>query len=127
MNNIIKKFNSLLKIRDEICGEWITEDGSGFSIIMGSWIEFKKDGNGKYESWSNSGEETEYYNIEEFKWKRIGKKTIQIQENGSEKIELIKYNLTKSNGRIELTSSQPELEKFGIEAFWHFAQVLFKK
>ena len=121
--NIKRLFN-----KDELCGEWNSDDGSGFMMIMGSWMKIKRDGTGKYESWSEGDDETGGYNHNgEFDWKRIGENKIRIQEKDSEKIEEIEYELRKHNGRIELTSPQPELKKFEIDAFWNFAQVMFKR
>ena len=70
----------MFNFKDEISGEWFTEDGSGFSMIMGSWVEFKSNGSGKYESWSNSNDDTGYHFSGDFTWKRIGKKQIEISE-----------------------------------------------
>lgn len=117
----------LLK-KDELCGEWNSDDGSGFMMIMGSWMKINSDGTGKYESWSEGDDETGGYNYSgEFEWKRIGEKKIRIKENETEKIEVIEYKLESKKDRMELTSPQPELDRFGIEAFWNFAQTMFKK
>ncbi|MCK7591629.1 hypothetical protein M0G43_13660 [Subsaxibacter sp. CAU 1640] len=125
--NLFGNIKSLLK-KDELWGEWNSDDGSGFMMIMGSWMKINSDGTGKYESWSEGDDETGGYNYSgEFEWERIGEKNIRIRENETEKTEEIEYKLERKNGRIELTSPQPELEKFGIDAFWNFAQKMFKK
>ncbi|MDO5979139.1 hypothetical protein [Flavivirga spongiicola] len=126
----IKLFDNIKQLikKDELLGEWNSDDGSGFMMIMGSWMKIKFNGTGKFESWSEGDDETGGYNHSgEFDWKRIGQNKIRIQEKGSSKIEEIEYVLKKQNGRIELTSGQPELEKFEINAFWNFAQIMFKK
>lgn len=120
--NLLKKIKDLIK-KDELCGEWDSDDGTGFIMIMGAWMKINTNGTGKYENWSKG----DYNYNGEFEWERIGKNKIRIQDKGSEKIEEIKYKLEKINGRIELTSSQPELEKFEINAFWKFGQIMFKK
>ena len=112
------------KIQDELCGEWSTCDHSGFYGIMGSWMEINKNGSGKYESWSNSGDEDNYNYSGEFTWERIDYNKISINES---KTEIIEYEINYENGRIELTSSNPNFEKYGIKSFWLFAQIMFKK
>jgi hypothetical protein len=124
--NLFRKIKRLLK-KDELCGEWNSDDGSGFIMIMGSWMKINTDGTGKYESWSKGDDETGYNFNGEFEWERIEKNKIRIKEDGAEKVEEIEYKLEKKNGRIELSSLQPELEKFGIDAFWNFAQTMLKK
>lgn len=111
---------------DELCGEWSTCDGSGFYGIMGSWMKIRSNGLGNYESWSNSGEDDSYNYSGEFTWERIDINKIVFNKSETESIEIIEYDLSGMNGRNELTSVQPELGKVGIEAFWHFAQVMFK-
>ena len=80
MKKIFRQILALLNSKDELCGKWTTEDGSGFSIVMGSWIEFNSDGTGKYRSWSSSNDDTGYDISEEFFWKRLGKTQIEIVE-----------------------------------------------
>jgi|GEM_PF-2653705 len=126
----MKLFDNLKRLisKDELCGEWSSCDGSGFIIIMGSWMKIKSDGTAQYEIWGDeSCENGAYNNKGEFKWHRMGDKKITIQEKGSNQKEEIKYELKKKNGRIELTSWQPELENFGVEGFWNFYQIMFKK
>ncbi|GAB5399213.1 MAG: hypothetical protein Aureis2KO_07980 [Aureisphaera sp.] len=114
--------------KDELCGEWNSDDGSGFMMIMGSWMNIKPDGTGAYKSWSEGDDEIGGYNqIGVFNWERIGQTQIRIQEKGSDIKEDIEYKIKKRNGRIELTSHQPKLNALGIEAFWNFAQIMFKK
>ncbi|MBB3696971.1 hypothetical protein KMW28_21995 [Flammeovirga yaeyamensis] len=117
--------NKLFK-RDELIGEWNTEDGSGFSIIMGSWIKFRKDGSGHFKSWANVDEEASYNLDGSFNWKRINEKTISIQEHKSEIIEIIEYRIENSNNRTVLTSEQEQKGTVNIEGFWNFSQVMFK-
>lgn len=121
-----KKVFLSFTFKDELCGEWHSEDGSGFMIVMGSWMKINSNGTGKYESWCNSGDEGGYHYKGKFKWVRIEKKTITIQEYNSDKIEIILYELNNFHGKTELKSHQPELSKFGIDAFWNFAQTMFK-
>ncbi len=127
MNKIIDKLMNFFRLKDEILGEWHTEDGSGLSMIMGSWVEFRQNGNGKYERWSNSGEETSYYYKGDFTWKRIGEKQIEVIEQIDTEQHIINYKLENINNRIELSNS--EKTKIGavkIEEFWNFAQIMFK-
>lgn len=113
-------------VKDELCGTWCSEDGSGFRMIMGSWMEIKPNGTGRYESWHNSKDDTSYSIKGEFNWNRIDQNRIHIQENDTVKSVEIKYKIIRKNGRIELTSNDPELEKLGIDSFWRFGQVMFK-
>ena len=119
---------SFFSKRDEICGEWHTEDGSGFSMIMGSWIEFKSNGKGNYESWSNSEDDTGYKFSGEISWKRIDKNKIEIRDLTNSTKEIINYKIQKVNNRIEL--SNLEKKKVGsveMEEFWNFAQIMFRQ
>ena len=126
MNKIIEKLFFWYK-RDELFGKWSTEDGSGFSIIMGSLIEFKKDGNGKYESWSNNDDQTEYKLNGEINWIRKGKNTIEIIDIKNSERTQIEYKLTLTNNRIELSNlNNKKVGKIELEGFWFFSQVMFK-
>lgn len=125
MGNFINRLTAFLKSKDELCGKWITEDGSGFSMIMGSWIEFKPDGNGKYESWSNSQDDTGYNFTGEFTWKRISKGQIEITQQENATKEIINYKFQKVNNRIEL--SNLDNSDAAMEQFWNFAQIMFRK
>ena len=124
--------NTLSKLKnrfrtDELFGQWHTEDGSGFMIVMGSWIEFRKNGTGSYESWSTADDETGYNYKGDFNWKRLGKNRISIQEMNSEKVEIIEYKIDFVKGRKELTSKQKQIGSVTIEGFWNFAQVMFRR
>jgi len=125
MRNFINRLTAFLKSKDELCGEWITEDGSGFSIMMGAWIAFNPDGTGAYESWSNSGDDTGYHFKGALAWKRITWNQIEITELANPTKETIRYKLQKVNNRIELSNlDDPHA---GIEGFWNFAQIMFRK
>lgn len=125
MGDFISRLTAFLRSKDELCGEWITEDGTGFSIIMGSWIEFKANGTGKYKSWSNSKDDSGYNFNAEFIWKRMNKDQIEITDLASQKKETINYKLQKVNNRIEL--SNVDNSNSGMEEFWNFAQIIFRK
>ena len=123
--SILSKLKTRIK-KDELLGQWNTDDSSGFMIVMGSWVEFRKDGSGSYESWSNGDGETSYNYKGNFNWKRLEKNRITIQEINSEKMELIEYQIRKVNGRKELSSKQKQSGTDVIEGFWNFFQVMFK-
>ena len=123
--SILSKLKTRIK-KDELLGQWNTDDSSGFMIVMGSWVEFRKDGSGSYESWSNGDDETSYNYKGNFNWKRLEKNRITIQEINSEKMELIEYQIRKVNGRKELSSKQKQSGTDVIEGFWNFFQVMFK-
>lgn len=126
--NIIKKIFRLWKTKDELCGDWLTEDGSGFSVIKGSWIQFKSDGNGKYESWSNNNDETSYNLSGEINWNRISENKIEIIEKDNSEKTIIEYKLEKVNNRIELSNLHSDnVSKNDIKGFWFFYQVMFRK
>lgn len=40
----MNRFLNIFKQKDEVCGNWSSEDGSGFSMVKGSWVLFKSDG-----------------------------------------------------------------------------------
>lgn len=125
-----KIFNNLriFKTTDEICGTWTTEDGSGFSMIMGAWINFKSNGSGEYERWTNGDNETSYHLKGNFSWKRIDKDKIEIDELKNSKKELISYKIKKVNNRLELSNQENKIVgSTEIEEFWDFAQVMFKR
>ncbi|BDD08264.1 hypothetical protein FUAX_06960 [Fulvitalea axinellae] len=118
----------LLLSRDELCGEWSSDDWSGFMMIMGSWMRINPDGTGNYRSWGIGDEGCEHYDFTgEFEWERIGKDKISIHEKGADSPEVIQYRLAKVNGRTELTSLQPKMGTIRLEAFWNFAQIMFKQ
>ena len=123
--SILSKLKTRIK-KDELLGQWNTDDSSGFMIVMGSWVEFRKDGSGSYESWSNGDDETSYNYKGNFNWKRLEKNKITIQEINSEKMELIEYQIRNVNGRKELSSKQKQSGTVIIEGFWNFFQVMFK-
>ena len=123
--NIINKIQNLFK-KDELFGQWHTEDGSGFMIVMGSWMELRKDGTGTYKTWSIGDDETSYNYKGDFIWERIAENRINIQEKDSEKTEMIEYKIIIINGREELTSKQKQMGSVKLKAFWHFAQIMFR-
>lgn len=124
MNTIFNKILTLFKHKDEICGEWVTDDGSGFSMIMGSWIKFNSNGTGEYESWSNSPGDLGYNYDGDFLWSRIDNNKIEIILLPEKTKEIIAYKLQKVNNRIEL--SNLEKKKNELDGFWNFAQIMFK-
>lgn len=123
--NFIHQFLSKLNFKENLYGEWITEDGSGFSMIMGSWIVFKKDGTGNYESWHNGTEEDSYIFKGDFLWEKTGIFQIKIQEK-DKPYEIIDYQFKKIKNRIELSNFGNEKRKSEFEQFWNFGQVLFR-
>ncbi|MEO8515795.1 MAG: hypothetical protein ABI426_03580 [Flavobacterium sp.] len=127
MNNLFSKLLFFLNPKDELSGEWHTEDGTGFSMIMGSWIEFKPNGEGKYESWSNSEEDDGYSYNGEIIWQHIGENKIEITKIGESKKETIIYKLKKINNRLELSNlNKKKVGSIEVDGFWHFSQVMFK-
>ncbi|MGG5209565.1 hypothetical protein ACQWU4_11505 [Chryseobacterium sp. MIQD13] len=121
MFNFIKK----LFLKETLTGEWLTEDGSGFSMIMGSWIEFKRDGTGSYESWYN-GEES-YHLKGSFNWVKTGPFQIKIQESNKDP-EIIDYRFQTIHNRTELLNSSGKVDgKTEFEQFWNLGQTVFKK
>ncbi|MFT3796634.1 hypothetical protein [Flavobacterium sp.] len=114
--------------KDELCGQWSTDDGSGFSMIMGSAIHFKPDGTGTYQSWGgNEDDDTGYDFSGEFTWKRTGKKEIEITKIPDGKPETVRYKLTKWHNLTELSNSESHpIGHTTIEGFWDFYQTLFK-
>lgn len=115
--------------KHELVGYWDTEDGSGFSMIMGAWLEFKSDGTGSYESWHNDPfEENSYHLKGAFTWESLSENTIKLIETtkANERVEdILTYHL-KVDSRVALTSTNPELEDVAMESFWKFGQALFK-
>lgn len=116
--------------KHELVGCWDTEDGSGFSMIMGTWLEFNSDGTGSYETWHIDPFEEDSYHLKgAFKWENLSENTIKVIETTiiNEHIEeILTYHLKKVGSRIDLTSTNPELEEVDMESFWKFGQVLFK-
>lgn len=85
---IIKR---LLLNQDELIGEWSSDDGSGFIIIMSAWIKFDENGTGTYTNFCAGDEEMGDINEKEhFKWQRLNDHTITISLNNKEE-ELIEY------------------------------------
>jgi hypothetical protein len=112
--------------KDELCGKWTTDDGTGFIVMMGSWMEIRPDGTGSYESWAGSDDDTGYEFKGNFTWRRLGPDTICIQKKGADKEEWIKYKIEYVNGREELTSEQKQMGSVLLKGFWDFAQVVFR-
>lgn len=122
----MNRFLNIFKQKDEICGNWSSEDGSGFSMMMGSWVSFKSDGTGEYESWSNGDDDTSYNNAGKFTWKRTNKQQIEITELNSAP-ELIDYKIKTINGAKELSNLSHEMTgNHRLEGFWNFYQNLYK-
>lgn len=122
----MNRFLNIFKQKDEICGNWSSEDGSGFSMMMGSWVSFKSDGTGEYESWSNGDEETSYNYTGKFTWKRTNKKQIEIRELNNTP-ELIDYTIKIINGIEELSNLNFKMAgNHKLEGFWNFYQNLYK-
>jgi len=122
--NFISQLISKLTSQENLHGEWTTEDGSGFSMIMGSWIVFKKDGTGSYESWNNGGEEDGYLFKGDFLWKKTDDLQIKIQESNKPD-EIVNYQFKNIQNRIELSNSDNK-DQSELEQFWNFGQVLFR-
>lgn len=122
----MNRFLNIFKQRDEIWGNWSSEDGSGFSMIMGSWVSFQSDGTGEYKSYSSGDDETSYNYDGKFTWKRINKKQIEITEHNKSP-ELINYKIKTINGVKELSNLSFEVEgNYKLEGFWNFYQTLYK-
>lgn len=120
----MNRFLNIFKQKDEICGNCSSEDGSGFSVVKGSWISFKSDGTGKYESWCNGDDETSYNYAGKFTWKRTNKKQIEIKEFNKNS-ELIDYKIKTINGVKELSNLNFEMAgNYKLEGFWNFYQTL---
>lgn len=122
----MNRFLNIFKQRDEIWGNWYSEDGSGFSMVKGSWVLFKSDGTGEYESFSNGDDETSYNYAGKFTWKRTNKKQIEITELNKNP-ELIDYKIKTINGVKELSNLSFEVEgNYKVEGFWNFYQTVYK-
>lgn len=125
--DFFKNIKALLKIKDELCGEWTTDDATGFYIMMGSWVLFKENGEGEYQSWANQNDESGYNLKGIFIWKRLTNNKIEITNKAANTIEIIEYKIEKINNRLEL--SNIKANKIGdvtLEEFWNFSQVMFK-
>ena len=124
--SFLTRIQNYLK-KDELLGKWSTDDGTGFVIVMGSWIEIRRDGTGSYESWASGDDDTSYNYKGEFDWKRLERSKIRVQKSDSNEVEVLEYRIDIINGREELTSKQEDARKEVVIGFWDFAQVMFRK
>lgn len=130
---MIKLLKRLFTSSDELVGIWETTNGGGFQMIMGSRLEFRKDGTGKLEDWGNGGDDEEPYDsYSEFVWKRTGKNKIEVRYAVKSKFEEVEYEMRDYKGAYgihydELFSPNQPLGETGFNGFWAVPTELYRK
>ena len=118
--------SNIFNKKDEICGQWTTEDGAGFMISMGSWIEFKRNGTGTFKRWRNDESGSKQETKGKFAWKRSDEDKISIQEVGTQKLEEFHYKIETSDSGESLCSVVDPFGEVKDDGFWNFGQVMFR-